>query len=113
MTYEYINHKMLIISAIPVYMERELFHVKQRYNWDCGVACVLMILPPTERHDFFSNFLKICEEEGFKNSTWTIDLCYLLKRFNIPHNYYTTTIGVHPGYRGNLLYYDKLLHKVY
>lgn len=44
-------------------------------------------------------------------STWTIDLCYLLKRYEIQHTYTTTTIGINPNFRdsqyfGPILWHD-------
>ncbi|XP_050353631.1 protein GUCD1 isoform X2 [Nymphalis io] len=66
-------------------------HIQQRYKWDCGVTCVLMVLSEGDRNDFITNFFKICEEEGFGQTTCTIDLCYLLKRYNIKHCMFTTS----------------------
>jgi hypothetical protein len=31
------------------------------------------------REEIISNSAEICRKEGFGHSTWTIDLCYLLK----------------------------------
>lgn len=62
------------------YVEHNVEHYQQRYNWDCGVSCVLMMLPREQREEMLNNFEEICEDEGFRQSTWTIDLCYLLKR---------------------------------
>ncbi|KAI4455101.1 guanylyl cyclase domain containing protein 1 gucd1 [Holotrichia oblita] len=92
----------------PDSLQIALYHHKQRFNWDCGVSCVLMILPHEARLNFQNNFNEICKEEGFNKSTWTIDLCYLLYRFDIKHKFYTTTLGVHPGYRGNSFYQNVL-----
>lgn len=44
----------------------------------------------------------------FLFSTWTIDLCYLLKRFKILHKYLTTTIGINPAFRDEQ-YYERIL----
>lgn len=41
-------------------------------------------------------------------STWTIDLCYLLRKFNVRHSFYTTTLGIHEGYRDNNFYHNVL-----
>ena len=57
-----------------------------------------------------SNLTKFVAEEGFGDSTWTIDLCYILKRFNVVFRYTTITIGVDPGY-SNEAFYDKVLAK--
>ncbi|XP_023942016.2 protein GUCD1 [Bicyclus anynana] len=50
-----------------------------------------MILSETHRKEFYDDFSRICLEEGFGQSTWTIDLCYLLKRFHIKHRMYTSS----------------------
>lgn len=63
-----------------------------------------MVLPLKDRLDFVDNFTTICKEEGFSKSTWTIDLCYLLRRYNIHHKFYTITLGVHPGYKRHDFY---------
>lgn len=40
-------------------------HVQQRHTWDCGLACVTMVLPPSARSRFSSQLYEICQEEGF------------------------------------------------
>ena len=55
-------------------------HIRQRYHWDCGIACILMLLSEEDRKKFLKFFSQICAEEGFGQNTWTIDLCYLLRR---------------------------------
>ncbi|KAF5290113.1 hypothetical protein FQA39_LY14894 [Lamprigera yunnana] len=86
----------------------KLCHSKQRYNWDCGISCILMVLSHKDRKTLFKNLLTICKEEGFNRSTWTIDLCYLLQRFKVSHEFYTVTVGVDPGYRSNTFYNNVL-----
>ncbi|CAH2237185.1 jg11158 [Pararge aegeria aegeria] len=49
-----------------------------------------MLISEQQRNEFLEGFKRICLEEGFGKSTWTIDLCYLLKRFNIKHRMYTS-----------------------
>lgn len=92
------------------YVEHKLRHYKQRYNWDCGLSCILMLLDEGDMNHFLDNFEAICNEEGFHQCTWTIDLCYLLKKFGIRHKFYTITMGVHMGYQGQQ-YYDRILEK--
>ncbi|KAF9404976.1 hypothetical protein HW555_014074 [Spodoptera exigua] len=91
------------------YVEHNVEHYQQRYNWDCGVSCVLMLLPQEQREEMLNNFEDICEDEGFRQSTWTIDLCYLLKRFGIKHVMYTTTLGVNEDCKRHG-YYDRIIH---
>lgn len=92
--------------------KQNVTHFKQRFNWDCGISCILMILPEHDRHHFLNNFDSICKAENIEKTTWTIDLCYLLKRFNIQHNYFTKTLGIHSEYKEQS-YYEKILQKVY
>lgn len=106
------NKKSLIyLPGHPEKLHIQLLHYKQKFNWDCGISCVLMVLPKKHRNHLLKNFTRICKEEGFYGSTWTIDLCYLLKRYEVGHVFYTITLGVHPGYRGNS-FYNHILTKV-
>ncbi|CAH2093345.1 unnamed protein product [Euphydryas editha] len=73
-----------------VLIQHNVPHIQQRYNWDCGVTCILMILSEEDKTKFLNNFTNICQEEGFGHTTCTVDLCYLLKRFDIEHCMYTT-----------------------
>lgn len=99
------------MSKVPERYEIKLHHHRQEYNWDCGISCVLMVLPKDKREFFINNFQVICKEEGFCKSTWTIDLCYLLKRFSVDFVFYTTTIGIHPHHKRHN-FYAKIIHKV-
>lgn len=62
----------------------------------------------SDRDFVLTNLNKFVEEEGFGESTWTIDLCYVLKRFKIDFTYTTITIGVDPGYIKES-FYDKVI----
>ncbi|XP_028034583.1 protein GUCD1 isoform X2 [Bombyx mandarina] len=92
-----------------VHIEHKVEHFQQRYYWDCGVSCIIMLLSNKQREDFLARFNEICEDEGFGESTWTIDLCYLLKRFHIKHCMYTILLGVNEDYRRHG-YYDRIMH---
>lgn len=61
-------------------LTHSLKHYQQRHNWDCGLSCVLMTLQEAQREQILQDLANIIDEEGFEQSTWTIDLCYLLKR---------------------------------
>ncbi|XP_055677334.1 protein GUCD1 [Lutzomyia longipalpis] len=97
-------------SQLPVSWKWDLVHFRQRYDWDCGLSCILMLLPRQKRNYFLENFTEICSEEGFGQSTWTIDLCYVLKRFGVHHKYLTSTIGVNDGYNQHS-YYGKIIQQ--
>ncbi|KAG1682430.1 Protein GUCD1 [Nymphon striatum] len=83
-------------------------HVPQKYNWDCGVACVMMVINAQARADLNNHFKEICEEEGFEKSVWTIDLCYLLKRYNMNFLFCSTRLGVDPDF-SKMTYYGSML----
>ncbi|XP_060661861.1 protein GUCD1 isoform X1 [Drosophila nasuta] len=98
------------MNVLPQSKHYNLTHYQQRYNWDCGLSCILMILSTTQREQFLNNFEAICKEEGFGSSTWTIDLCYLLQRYQVRHEYYTQTLGIDPNYTQHM-YYSKIIDK--
>ncbi|KAH8420576.1 hypothetical protein KR009_011545 [Drosophila setifemur] len=87
-----------------------LTHYQQRYNWDCGISCIIMILGTQQREELLNNFEAVCEAEGFGSSTWTIDLCYLLLRYQVRHEYFTRTLGIDPNYTQHS-YYAKIIDK--
>lgn len=93
-------------------IEIPLPHVEQSLSWDCGVSCVAMVLGPDQRNYLLLNRDQIGREEGYLQSTWTIDLCYLLRRFGVDHVYATVTIGVNPKYKAEC-YYKNSLHRDY
>merc|ERR1712150_257969 len=59
-----------------------------------------------------SDLEKVCQNEGFGHSTWTIDLAYLLKNFapQLKFSYTTITIGVDQSYM-NQEFYNKILNR--
>ncbi|RUS71373.1 hypothetical protein EGW08_020869 [Elysia chlorotica] len=69
--------------------------VHQCYSWDCGLACVSMVLrslgePPSEV------YTKDLDAMECGESIWTIDLAYILNRHSVPLEFYTITMGVKP-----------------
>ncbi|BFG00364.1 protein GUCD1 [Drosophila madeirensis] len=98
------------MNGLPQSKHYNLTHYQQRYNWDCGLSCIIMILSTQQRDEMLTNFENICREEGFGSSTWTIDLCYLLLRYQVRHEYYTQTLGIDPNYSQHT-YYSKIIDK--
>ena len=88
------------INRKPDSVTRKITHYQQRSHWDCGISCVLMCLNDEIRDTISSNIPKVCHEEGFGQSTWTIDLCYLIRHRSPQTSFYytTSTLGVDPGY---------------
>ena len=98
-------------QKMPSVTCRSVTHSQQRFNWDCGLACILMALDAAdelEAKDRISSDLeKVCQNEGFGHSTWTIDLAYLLKNFapQLKFSYTTITIGVDQSYMNQVCTY--------
>lgn len=42
----------------------EVEHVQQQHTWDCGLACIMMVLQPRVRTQFSDALYQICQEEG-------------------------------------------------
>ena len=90
---------------------RSVTHSQQRFNWDCGLACILMALDAADELDarerISGDLEKVCQNEGFGHSTWTIDLAYLLKNYapQLKFSYTTITIGVDQSYMNQVLMY--------
>ena len=99
------------MESLPATKTRDVRHYAQRSHWDCGVSCVLMAVDLQTREFILSNFKQVVEEEGFGNSTWTIDLCYLLLRqANLRLKYNTITLGVDPNFTSQA-FYNSILKK--
>lgn len=91
-------------------------HCQQNSNWDCGLSCVLMALSGSRQLEAVvkikSDIEEVCQSQGFGHSTWTIDLCYLMRHFapDLRFAYTTVTMGVDPGYEGQV-FYNKILQR--
>ncbi|XP_076108529.1 protein GUCD1-like [Mytilus galloprovincialis] len=76
---------------------------EQKYSWDCGLACVCMVL----RHLGIDDS-KIYKEDHTDldcgDSVWTIDLAFLLQKYGIKNRLTTTTLGVDKGYGSSSFY---------
>ena len=96
--------KVLDKNGMPSVTCRSVQHCQQQFNWDCGLSCVLMAFDAADLLDtkdtILANIEDICQKEGFGHSTWSIDLCYLIKHYapQLRFSYTTTTIGVDPSY---------------
>ena len=81
-------------------------HVRQTYNWDCGLACVLMSLrymgAPTGCD------LRVLRQLCPTTSVWTVDLAYLLRRFGAEVTFCTITLGANPEFAAESFYRDNL-----
>src|SRR5690349_17785140 len=83
-------------------------HLKQKSNWDCGITCLRMLID--YYHYDLSLFEQLLNSYECNNSTWTIDLLYLLHQLNIHGILHTITIGCSSTYE-NVPYYETLINK--
>ncbi|KAL2940435.1 Protein GUCD1, partial [Bienertia sinuspersici] len=73
----------------------EVPHVSQLSNWDCGLACVLMVCETIGINNCSLDALEmLC---GTK-SIWTVDLAHLLQSFSVIFSYFTVTLGANPNF---------------
>jgi len=80
-------------------------HVQQRHNWDCGLACVLMVL---RTFGITSYTLQLLQELCSTRSIWTIDLAHLLRYFGMNVTFLTTTFGANPDYASETFYREHI-----
>jgi len=75
--------------------------VRQAFNWDCGLACCLMVLRALGVADASLSSLR---ERCQTKSIWTIDLAHLLAGFGAEVHFSTVTLGANPGFAGESFY---------
>ncbi|KAJ2380350.1 hypothetical protein GGI23_007808, partial [Coemansia sp. RSA 2559] len=81
--------------------------VLQQEAWDCGLACVCMLLRASGQPTCSVAQLA---RQAQTASVWTVDLAFLIRR-NLPHadfTYYTAWAGVNPDHAQNRFYDDML-----
>jgi len=80
-------------------------HVRQAFNWDCGIACVLMIVRSLGLKHVDLRYLRdVCGT----TSIWTIDLAHLLRHFDLRVKFYTVTLGANPAYADEKFYKEHM-----
>ncbi|KAK4343616.1 hypothetical protein RND71_036710 [Anisodus tanguticus] len=80
-------------------------HINQLHSWDCGLACVLMVLRNLGIEDCNMQGL---EELCCTTSIWTVDLAYLLQKFSVNFSYFTVTLGANPSFSVETFYKEQL-----
>ncbi|EPS58285.1 guanylyl cyclase, partial [Genlisea aurea] len=79
-------------------------HINQQHSWDCGLACVLMVLRARGIRCNIEELVKHCPTK----SIWTVDLAYLLQKFSISFMYFTVTLEANPKFSVEAFYKDQL-----
>lgn len=82
-------------------------HVRQRMAWDCGLACVLMVLSAAEFPRYDATWDRVHAACGTR-SVWTVDLAFALKAFGVRFVFATKTLGCDPSYRDMSFYKREL-----
>jgi len=83
--------------------------VNQEHAWDCGLACILMVLRTLGINN--SNIQEL-EELCCTTSIWTVDLAYLLHKFSVSFSYFTVTVGANPNFSMETFYKEQLANDV-
>ncbi|KAK4487848.1 hypothetical protein RD792_003584, partial [Penstemon davidsonii] len=84
----------------------EVPHINQQRTWDCGLACVLMVLKALGVHNCDIQELgELCST----TSIWTVDLAYLLQKFSVSFTYCTVTLGANPDFSVETFYKVNIL----
>ncbi|TPX60797.1 hypothetical protein PhCBS80983_g01522 [Powellomyces hirtus] len=91
---------MSLVDHIP--------HRRQLSNWDCGLACVSMVLASLHHPH---TLLGLRGSNAVRDGVWTIDLAYLLRKYGIDDfTYYTSYIGVNQQYNRTQFYSATISH---
>jgi hypothetical protein len=97
---------------------RPVPHCKQHFSWDCGLACVFMVVKafnaaalqstPVVSGDLHESDYDKLRELCPTTSIWTVDLAHLLRRLGLDVCFLTTTLGPNPAYAEEGFYMEHL-----
>jgi hypothetical protein len=96
-----------VLVAEPVLQPvlQPVLHVRQERSWDCGLACVVMVLHAFSISNVsVSDVCKACNTK----SVWTVDLAHLLAAYGCSVIFYTMTVGANPEFATELFYRGQL-----
>ncbi|GLC36565.1 hypothetical protein PLESTM_000460800 [Pleodorina starrii] len=92
-------------SGVQSFVHSHVPHCKQYFNWDCGLACVQMIL---QASGFPHCDYRILRQFCATTSIWTVDLAHLLRRFGLAVSFFTVTLGPNPAYANESFYMENM-----
>lgn len=91
-------------SGVATSVHTPVHHVRQNFKWDCGIACILMLLhtrgEPKRREDLIAMV--------GTNSVWTVDLAYIMHKCGLSCVFHTVMEGVREEYATEVFYKDEL-----
>lgn len=79
-------------------------HVRQNFKWDCGIACILMLMRTRGEHKAREDLIALVGT----NSVWTVDLAYIMHQCGLPCVFHTVMEGVREEYAAETFYKDEL-----
>jgi hypothetical protein len=79
-------------------------HIRQSFKWDCGIACILMMLRTRGEHKTRGDLIALVGT----NSVWTVDLAYIMRKCGLPCVFHTVMEGVREEYAAETFYKDEL-----
>jgi len=79
-------------------------HLMQELNWDCGLACIGMVLRALGAYTVTLSSLR---DHVCCSTVWTIELCYILAHHapDADFTYYTSYLGANPDHVQAATYY--------
>mmetsp|Transcript_12332 Transcript_12332/g.18483 ORF Transcript_12332/g.18483 Transcript_12332/m.18483 type:complete len:293 (-) Transcript_12332:103-981(-) len=98
--------EQILENASLVKCLKKLPHVRQKERWDCGIACIEMILGGTKKNIDRNEILDSISTQ----SIWTIDLALCLHEIGVHIIFLTNTVGPSTSYR-LLDFYSKQLEQ--
>src|SRR4051812_3610599 len=82
-----------IVEGVDGRNEWEQIYESQKCNWDCGIACCIMVLRWTKCGDTSTIDTLRMDRNG---PLWTIELFVLLRKLSVNALMYTKYKGVNP-----------------
>ncbi|KAJ3286845.1 hypothetical protein HDU79_006160 [Rhizoclosmatium sp. JEL0117] len=102
------RHKLSRSRRLILELAGSVPHIVQPSQWDCGLACVSMVLKSLRLYsqsDPLDLRLFVHSDAIELGSVWTIDLAYIFKAFGVADfTYYTTHVGVNFNYAAKSYY---------
>ncbi|XP_076824902.1 protein GUCD1-like [Clavelina lepadiformis] len=95
-------------NDIPDNLSLSISHVKQGGNWDCGIACLHMLLKGSITQDEINFAIK---KHLVDEQVWTVDLAYICSMLGVQHKLFTVTLGANDNFSEEPFYVDRLNEK--
>jgi hypothetical protein len=93
-------------SGAVTSVHTRVHHVRQNFKWDCGIACILMLM--RTRGDQGMRTREDLIALVGTNSVWTVDLAYIMHKCGLSCVFHTVMEGVREEYAAETFYKDEL-----